>query len=308
MRLSAQDEVEAILIGLIKVHRPDVLASLVACAYRSDVILDQSPLLYAAEVGNLACLQTLLGNGFDINADPKGLYLTYDDCDECICTPLHRAVQHCHISMVAYLLQEGANPNIFDGDFCTPLHYACNASEPSIALLLLQHGANPLAEHRQYTHALGFLLHELLGHASLSDRFIQVLANHASQLTLSSQKIYALTKDKLLRIAFAMIARIGDNTNDLVGFCMQYAEGAAKAQQYQNAITAYQVVVQLDPNNTNVCDAIATCYQGLGKQRLANYRRTPSMAELISSLVKQEQTVVEAASSITDVSKTKLTK
>ncbi|MGH8150065.1 MAG: ankyrin repeat domain-containing protein [Steroidobacteraceae bacterium] len=72
-----------------------------------------TPLLYAARSGCLGCVQALLKGGAKIDRPtPKGY------------TPLITAIDNYHFDVAKYLLQHGANPNIWDWYGRTPLYVA----------------------------------------------------------------------------------------------------------------------------------------------------------------------------------------
>lgn len=72
-----------------------------------------TPLLYAARSGCLACVQSLLKAGADINLpNPDGI------------TPLMIAIDNLHYDVAKYLLQHGANPNVWDWWGRTALYIA----------------------------------------------------------------------------------------------------------------------------------------------------------------------------------------
>jgi hypothetical protein len=52
----------------------------------------------------------------------------------------------CDAERVKKLLEEGADPNIRDGDGNTPLHFAASKGCAEVARLLLEHGADPNAQ------------------------------------------------------------------------------------------------------------------------------------------------------------------
>jgi len=108
-------------------------------------------LLYAARSGCLGCVQALLKAGADVNKPtPNGF------------TPLITAIDNFHFDVAKYLLQHGANPNIWDWYGRTPLYVAVDMTtyierhDPSfkrdkttgldLVKMLLDMGANPNAQ------------------------------------------------------------------------------------------------------------------------------------------------------------------
>lgn len=72
-----------------------------------------TPLLYAARSGCLECVQALLKAGADINLpNPDGI------------TPLMTAIDNLHFDVAKYLLQQHANPNLWDWWGRTALYIA----------------------------------------------------------------------------------------------------------------------------------------------------------------------------------------
>jgi hypothetical protein len=52
-------------------------------------------------------------------------------------TPLHKAVEFRHINLVAFLLERGADANVFDSQGCIPLFYAVSGNNSEAVKLLL---------------------------------------------------------------------------------------------------------------------------------------------------------------------------
>lgn len=91
-----------------------------------------TPLMYAADLGNLYLCKILIKKGAKVNAQPA------DGT-----SPLHAAVKNNHTEVLQYLLENGANPNIRDNNKSTPLHFACAYGYPRAADILLYFGADP---------------------------------------------------------------------------------------------------------------------------------------------------------------------
>jgi len=94
-----------------------------------------TPIIEAAEDGDLARVQALLNNRADVNA--KDNYKQ---------TALHFASQNGHKEVVVLLIANGADVNAsrFDGE--TPLHWALSHDRDEIAELLIAEGANVTAK------------------------------------------------------------------------------------------------------------------------------------------------------------------
>jgi ankyrin repeat protein len=90
-----------------------------------------SPLMYAADKGNLYLCKILIQNGARINIKPANGT-----------SALHAAVKNNHTEVALFLLENKANPNIQDENQRTPLHYACAYGYPRAADILLYYGAN----------------------------------------------------------------------------------------------------------------------------------------------------------------------
>lgn len=58
-------------------------------------------------------------------------------------TPLHWATRQGHLNVVVYLMSQGADPTLRDGEGCTPIHLAAQFGYTSIVAYLLAKGINP---------------------------------------------------------------------------------------------------------------------------------------------------------------------
>ncbi|KAG5826947.1 hypothetical protein H9Q74_002968 [Fusarium xylarioides] len=87
-----------------------------------------TPLMCAAEAGDVDTLTALLTDGCDIDIDTRD----YDGC-----TSLALAAQNGHAAVVERLLEHNANPNFSDLDQVTPLWKAAQHGHSSIVQLLL---------------------------------------------------------------------------------------------------------------------------------------------------------------------------
>jgi len=97
-----------------------------------------SPLAYACDAGHVRVVQRLLANAQYPHVSPQG-YVTrrrpprVNVTDDRGQTPLHRAATNGHASIVALLLEAGANADVLDRDNCTALDVC--TSPPSFHLL-----------------------------------------------------------------------------------------------------------------------------------------------------------------------------
>jgi len=87
--------------------------------------------------GDELIARELLKHGADVNHQPADGGLT----------ALHWAVYNGHFDLTAFLLSQGANPNIpalgtYQGR--TALHYAASAGRPDLVEILMKHGGDPL--------------------------------------------------------------------------------------------------------------------------------------------------------------------
>ena len=64
-------------------------------------------------------------------------------------TPLHDSVRMGSERITKILLQNGANPNVFDFTNCSPIHFASRRGEPEMIKLLINYGANINAKMNQ---------------------------------------------------------------------------------------------------------------------------------------------------------------
>jgi ankyrin repeat protein len=114
----------------------------------------RSPLFHAAERFHIDLFYLLLGRGARATLREAALigdvYLAEEllrqgadpyERDADGRTPLHYALERCHVEVAELLLRHGADPNARDGDGHTPLYYAARNACLDGVLLLLKHGA-----------------------------------------------------------------------------------------------------------------------------------------------------------------------
>ena len=92
-----------------------------------------SPLLLYAEEGDVGRVQSLIGEGADVNFRGRAGY-----------TPLYLAVLNGHKDIAEFLILQGADPNIVsrgERPGIAPLHLAAFAGYTDIIELLVLHGA-----------------------------------------------------------------------------------------------------------------------------------------------------------------------
>src|SRR5207249_7541256 len=93
-----------------------------------------TPLLFAAQQGDVESGRLLLEAGADINEARKGDRMT----------PLIVAAASGHHDFAVLLLNHGANPNLTDDGGRTALHYAAlDDKRVDLVKALMNHGANP---------------------------------------------------------------------------------------------------------------------------------------------------------------------
>lgn len=101
----------------------------------------RSAIHLASYYGHIAPIRALIRKGVDINLQPEGGGLT----------ALHWAVYNHHHKLLAFLLEQGADPDLAAGGIYVgrlPLHYAVTERSEVMAEYLLKWGADPLkADH-----------------------------------------------------------------------------------------------------------------------------------------------------------------
>jgi len=115
---------------------------------------DSTPLHWAALVGCLDVIKTLIDNGADINSmieTPMTIVSRASNDNKAIVfqgreslilgTPLHWAAERNKIDAVQLLLDKGANVNSVTKWGISPLHYAANSGNEKMVDLLLKRGA-----------------------------------------------------------------------------------------------------------------------------------------------------------------------
>src|SRR5262245_11169898 len=100
---------------------------------------NDTPLLFAARVGDLASAKLLVGAGANVNdADAWGI------------TPTVLAAHSGFTDLVEFLLEKGADPNLAEAGF-TALHDGIMRRDERMITSLLDHGANPNAPLKTWT-------------------------------------------------------------------------------------------------------------------------------------------------------------
>lgn len=98
----------------------------------------QTPLIWAADVGSLGAVETLLKAGVDTNV--QGFLGA---------TAVSRAARRGHSDVLRVLLSHRANPGIPNQKLQFPLHFAAFKQKPEAVRILLEHGASPLVLDRK---------------------------------------------------------------------------------------------------------------------------------------------------------------
>ncbi|MBI4459811.1 MAG: ankyrin repeat domain-containing protein [Acidobacteria bacterium] len=123
------------LMQAVKAKHPDIVQELIeqGADVRTRAKDDFTPLLVAAEVGDVKSVEILLAAGADVNEMAKGRT-----------SALLLASAGSYEKLALFLLEKGADPNIADPDGYTPLHYAASRrSMLETVRALLAQGANP---------------------------------------------------------------------------------------------------------------------------------------------------------------------
>jgi ankyrin repeat protein len=126
----------------------------------------RSPLLVAAEYGNLKIMESLIKSGANVNVqDSKGttplfcaaaegkteavIHLTKNGADVNVCaggfkgrSPLHAAAEYGDLEILDCLIKSGANVNVQDFDGATPLFSAVAKGKTEAAIHLIENGAD----------------------------------------------------------------------------------------------------------------------------------------------------------------------
>lgn len=99
--------------------------------FRGNRIAVNTPLTFAAELGDVTSVEYLLKAGVDIDMKEDGFEKT----------ALMQAAEDGHLQVVELLLEAGADPNLRNDFESTALMRALNKNHPDIAMMLLQNGA-----------------------------------------------------------------------------------------------------------------------------------------------------------------------
>lgn len=129
----------------------------------------------AASDGDINKVKQFVKDGVSVNAKDENEY-----------TPLAAAVSYCHDDLVAWLLQNDADPNLGDADNDRPLQLCENEA---CMRLLLEHGADPkLKNNYGQTTAESFAENEVEGNSTRPGHFLALLQTFC-ELTMTPEEL-----------------------------------------------------------------------------------------------------------------------
>lgn len=127
-----------------------VLLSLVGCTVLLWGCASRTPLVDAAEEGDLAKVKALLKQGRSINEREPKVKFGW--------TPLIAAIYQDNTNVIQYLIESGADLNLGDKNGETPLMWAMARGDEHVEIVkeLIAHGANVLATNANGATALSY--------------------------------------------------------------------------------------------------------------------------------------------------------
>lgn len=114
----------------------------------------KTPLQVAVQSQNVDSIQYIIQKFFNYNKDLLNDTINFSYI--CGKAPLHWAVIGNNAKMVSFLINNNANPNIYDNNGNTPLHLAMDKGFNNIASFLLSNGADPKIKNSCGKTALNF--------------------------------------------------------------------------------------------------------------------------------------------------------
>ena len=108
-----------------------------------------TPLIVAAEKGNVDCMKVVLSYNADVNC--RGDLFNPNARTTENCTPLMIASWSGHVNVVNFLVEHGADVDLQDKNGDTALHYAVHRNSLEVANKLLSLGASQLYNKRRFT-------------------------------------------------------------------------------------------------------------------------------------------------------------
>ncbi len=204
LNIEAQNKNEKLLDAALNSKEKDVFQLLKGGAdpntKNSDGI---TPLMYAADNGNIYICKTLIDHGAKINTLP------YNGT-----SALHAATISNHTEIVQLLLENGANPDIEDKNQSSPLHFACAYGYPRAADLLLHYGANP--NKRDYENT-PLMITAMYGDSIMTDLLLKYKASPNSKGIYNNTPLMCAVQENSIPVAKILVnagAEISPRNNE----------------------------------------------------------------------------------------------
>ena len=211
-----------------------------------------TPLVVAAEYGNLDCVKILLRYGADVEGNSK------------FWTPLFAAVAGGHVDVLSCLIEHGADVNLRTYENCTPLMRAASQGNLQVISFLVEHGANVDLQDKNGQTAL----HYAIPHARRSHDVLSCLIKNGANVNIRANDNYT-----------PLMRAIKDSNENVVTFLVEHGANMDLRDKNGETVLHYAAVHYSDRKSIISCREVLSCLikNGADVDARTNEECTPLM-------------------------------